>query len=112
MPRDFTNSVMAQVMGDPPSKTSKSFNITVDTLKEDTNTNLKKMTIAMAVKVTKCEERNVFLADLVKLKLGTKAVEGYIMKQKKLRGKKDIVFDDFIGEFTDEDGVQESNLTK
>ena len=54
-------------------------------MKEDTTAYLKKMTIAMVVKETKCQESYIFLAVLVKLKLGTKEMEGFLKKQEKLQ---------------------------
>ena len=39
----------------------------------------------MAIKVMKCEERNGFMGELIKLGLGTKEVEYFIVKQERLR---------------------------
>ena len=39
----------------------------------------------MAIKVMRSEERNVFLGDLMGLRLGTKEVENFISKQERLR---------------------------
>ena len=39
----------------------------------------------LQVKVMRCEERNIFLGDLMSQQLGTKEVEILIFKQEKLR---------------------------
>ena len=84
----------------PSSSSSNSTNYcnTVDTFKEDTTANLKQQTITMALKVMKCEERNVFIGDLIRSGMGTKEVENFISNQEYLRreeglggiGKKDM----------------------
>ena len=38
----------------------------------------------MAIKVMRCEERNTFMGDLIKLGLGTNEVESFIVKQESL----------------------------
>ena len=76
---------MANGEGDPPlSRTDSILFSTVDTTQVDT-TALKQKTIAMAIKVMRSEERNVFLGDLMGLRLGTREVENFISKQERLR---------------------------
>ena len=64
---------------------------------------MKRTIIAMAVKVMRCEERNVFLGDLVRLHLGTKEVEGFVRKQERLRREKEGV----RGEYEDDISMSE-----
>ena len=58
---------------------------TVDTSKEDTTAILKQQIITMALKVMRCEERNVFIGDLIRSGMGTKEVENFISNQEYLR---------------------------
>ena len=60
------------------------FGITVDTLQGDT-TALKQATMELAEKVMVIEERSTFLGELLKIGRGTREVEGFILKQEKLR---------------------------
>ena len=65
---------------------------TVDTsVREDTTANMKRTTIAMAIKVMKREETSVFLGELIGLNLGTREVENFVKNQEKLRYAKDGV---------------------
>ena len=79
---------MTQTEGDPPSsnntQTLSNF-ITVETLNEDTTAAMKLATMVFAEKVVEIEERTVFLGDLIKIKKGTREVEGYVRKQAGLR---------------------------
>lgn len=84
-PRDKINPEMAAVRGDPLSTTNNIICSTVDTSNGDTTANLKQKTLAMALKVMRCEERNVFFGELLQAGLGTKEVENYIAKQEYLR---------------------------
>ena len=86
--RRKSTSGLAQVMEGPPSTNQNQNSSTVDTSREDTTANMKRTTLAMAVKVMRSEERNVFLGDLVRLHLGTKEVERFVRKQEKLRRDK------------------------
>ena len=85
-PRD-NNPEMAAVRGGPLSLSSSTNSIcsTVDTSNGDTTANLKQKTLTMALKVMRCEERNVFFGELLQAGLGTKEVENYIAKQEYLR---------------------------
>ena len=58
---------------------------TVDTSTEDTTASMKQKTITMALKVMRCEERNVFFGDLIRARLGTREVENFIYNQEYLR---------------------------
>ena len=88
MPGDETISGMANPTQEGiPSSSSSTNNIciTVDTSKEDTTAQLKQQTITMALKVMRCEERNVFIGDLIRSGMGTKEVENFISNQEYLR---------------------------
>ena len=80
---------MAVPLDELSSSSSKSSNtnicITVDTSKEDTTAQLKQQTITMALKVMRCEERNMFIGDLIRTGMGTKEVENFISNQEYLR---------------------------
>ena len=85
-PRGKFNPGMVNGKGGPRPTNIQHTNLcsTVDTSQEDT-TALKQKTIAMAIKLMKCEERNIFLGDLMGLRLGTREVEIFISKQEKSR---------------------------
>ena len=74
----------------PPSQTNIISN-TVDTpvRTEDTTASLRQKTITMALKVMRCEERNIFFGDLIRAKLGTREVENFIYNQEYLRREED-----------------------
>ena len=86
-PRVKKHPATAVVMEHPPSNNLQNSKLssTVDTPNGDTTDQLKQKTLQMGIKVMKCEERNVFLGDLVGLELGTKEVENFIVKQERLR---------------------------
>ena len=86
-PRGKSTPGMAAVREGPPSSTSNTIICsTVDTsVPEDTTASLKQKTVAMATKVMRCEERNIFFGDLISLRLGTREVENFISKQERLR---------------------------
>ena len=84
-PRDIINPEMAAVRGDPLSTTNNIICSTVDTSSEDTTASLKQKTVAMATKVMRCEERNIFFGDLIRVRLGTREVDNFISKQERLR---------------------------
>ena len=69
----------------PSIKTTSNLVSTVDTPNGDTTDQLKQKTSHMEIKVMRCEERNVFIGELIKLGLGTKEVENFIVKQERLR---------------------------
>ena len=46
---------------------------------------MKQKTINMGIKVMKCEERNMFMGELIMMGLGTREVENFIVKQERLR---------------------------
>ena len=65
---------------------------TVDTpaTTEDTTANLKQKTVTMALKVMRCEERNIFFGDLIRAGLGTREVENFISNQEYLRRRRGL----------------------
>ena len=70
--------------------------ITVETSKEDTTASIKHATMNLAEQVVVIEERTVFLGDLIKIRRGTKEVEGYVRKQEGMRheSKENMTRDD------------------
>ena len=69
----------------PSIQTSSKLVSTVDTPNGDTTDQLKQKTFHMEIKVMRCEERNTFMGDLIKLGLRTKEEESFIVKQESLR---------------------------
>ena len=69
------------------STSPQSFCVTVDTpvTTEDTTAYLRQKTVTMALKVMRCEERNIFFGDLIRTGLGTREVENFISNQEYLR---------------------------
>ena len=85
-PRVPKHPATAQVMEGPPSQIKTSILVsTVDTPNGDTTDQLKQKTINMGIKVMKCEERNMFMGELIRMGLGTREVENFIVKQEGLR---------------------------
>ena len=88
-PGRSSTSRLAAKTGQSQSIPSSNNNIsnTVDTSveTEDTTASLKQKTLTMALKVMRCEERNMFFGDLIKARLGTKEVENFIYNQEYLR---------------------------
>jgi hypothetical protein len=86
-PRDTNPGMAVRGEGSNPCLSNQT-NIficsTDDTSSEDTPA-LKQKILTMSSKVMKCEERNSFMGELMGLRLGTKDVEGFIVKQESLR---------------------------
>ena len=67
------------------SSSSSKFEFTVDTSQGDTTASLMRATMDLAEKVLVIEERTTFLGELLKIRRGTREVEGFIKKQENLR---------------------------